>query len=105
MSCSLVGATQDINLQKGSLVYGIYGKCCISERFNCNYSINDQYSSKLQDSELQFVGWNSERNVRIVELPKHQFFLAMLFQPQLISTENHPHPVIVAYLSAVKTYH
>ena len=41
-------------------------------------------------------GHNGE--LRAVELPDRRFFIATLYQPQLSSTENWPHPVIVEFL-------
>jgi CTP synthase (UTP-ammonia lyase) len=35
-----------------------------------------------------------------VELPGRRFFIATLYQPQLSSTEDRPHPVIVEFLAA-----
>ena len=101
MTCSLVGKTQKIHLHHESLAFAIYDKEYTTERFNCNYSFNEQYRDKFQASSLQFTGTNHEGEVRIIELPGHSFFLAMLFQPQLTSTAKHPHPIVVAYLQAV----
>ncbi len=100
MSCSLIGETQDIVIQPGSLAYEIYRKEHISERFNCNYSLNEQYRDKFQSSNLQCVGVTLDGAMRIVELQQPQFFLAMLFQPQLSSMDNSAHPVITEYLRA-----
>ena len=51
---------------------------------------------------MQVVGTDIEGEVRIVELPAHRFFIATLFLPQLTSSVETPHPLIVAYLQAAK---
>jgi CTP synthase (UTP-ammonia lyase) len=43
---------------------------------------------------------DSNGEVRMVEMPDHRFFLATLFLPQLSSSFNRPHGLIVAYLNA-----
>jgi CTP synthase (UTP-ammonia lyase) len=36
-------------------------------------------------------------DTRILELPQNEFFIATLFQPQLSSTGEKPHKLILAY--------
>jgi len=50
------------------------------------------------------VGTDDEHGARIVELPDHPFFVATLFVPQLTSTADHPHPLILAYLQAARNF-
>jgi CTP synthase (UTP-ammonia lyase) len=38
--------------------------------------------------------------VRAIERPDHAFFVATLYQPQLSSTLDRPHPLFVALLDA-----
>lgn len=104
MSCSLIGETQDILIEPSSLAYDIYKTDRATERFNCNYSLNERYKNRLQKSDLQCVGFNTDGAVRIVELPRPQFFLAMLFQPQLNLNDTSVHPVILEYLSAANAF-
>jgi len=43
-----------------------------------------------------------DAGVEAVELPKHPFFLATLFQPQLGSLAGQPlHPIIKAFVAAI----
>lgn len=102
MSCSLVGATQEITLQQGSLAERIYQKDSVIEKYNCSFSLNEDYRVKFEKSDLQCVGVNLDGDVRIIEIPKHRFFLATLFQPQLNSSESFHHPIVIAFLTAVK---
>jgi len=100
MSCSLVGETQKIFIRKKSLAHKIYHADQIMEMFNCSYSLNEDYRTKFEESNLNCVGNNQDGDARIIEIPEHKFFLAMLFQPQLSSNESSPHPVIVSFLKA-----
>lgn len=102
MSCSLVGSTQKISLHRESLAYKIYQKESVIEKYNCSFSLNEDYRNKFEKSDLQCVGTNLDGDVRIIEIPMHRFFLATLFQPQLNSSESFHHPIIVAFLTAAK---
>lgn len=98
MSCSLVGETQEITIRQKSLAHSIYKRESVIEKYNCSYSLNEHYRNRFEHSDLRFVGINPDGDVRMVEIPNHRFFLAMLFQPQLNLGES-PHPVIVSFLS------
>jgi CTP synthase (UTP-ammonia lyase) len=63
----------------------------VIEKFNCNYSLKREY----RDTALQFAGISSGGGVRIIEIPRNRFFMAMLFQPQLSSIDGHAHQVFV----------
>lgn len=102
MSCSLTAESQDIIVREGSRLHTIYGVTAISEKYNCGYSLNSSYSGAFELSALKCTGYNRQGDIRVVELKGHQFFLAMLFQPQLSSEELSPHPIILAFLNAAK---
>jgi CTP synthase (UTP-ammonia lyase) len=38
--------------------------------------------------------------IRAIESPTHRFFVATLFQPQLSSTTDNPHPLVLAFVQA-----
>ena len=73
------------------------------ETFDAAYEkINVQkeayFQEMIETSGLRITGLGENGEARIVELPSNHFFLATNFQPQLISEEGKPHPLIVAYL-------
>lgn len=72
------------------------------EKYNCSFSLNEDYRVKFEQSDLQCVGINLDGDVKIIEIPMHRFFLATLFQPQINSSESFRHPIITAFLTAVK---
>jgi len=52
MSCSLVGEVQKITIREGSLAHKIYETESVNERFNCSCSLNEDYRSKFEESDL-----------------------------------------------------
>jgi CTP synthase (UTP-ammonia lyase) len=82
-------------------VAGIYGAATATERYYCNFGVNPDYVGMLQSGPLVVSGSDAEGEVRVIELPGHQFFLGTLFVPQSRSTPAAPHPLISAFLRAV----
>ena len=103
LTCSLVGQTQAIQIAPGTRAYQAYGSEAL-EQFRCNYGLNPEYRGRLVDAGLSISGVDSGGEARIVELSDHRFFVATLFLPQLASTRETPHPLIVAYLQAALAY-
>lgn len=104
LSCSLVGETRNIFLIKDTMVAEIYKIQHTEERYNCNFGLNNNFRSQMQAYGYVTAGSDADGNTRIFELPKNNFFVATLFQPQLSSTPEHPHPLIVAYLKSAEKF-
>lgn len=102
LSCSLVGITQQVEIRPGTLAHQIYQAEAVTEQFLCNYGLNPKYRDEISRSGLRVAGIDVEGEVRIVELSAHRFFVATLFLPQLSSTTETPHPLIMAYLKAAQ---
>jgi len=105
LSCSLVGETRNIFINKNSRIYKFYNKIEVEERFSCNFGINPHYRNLIDESGFKVVGTDENGEVRILELPQNKFYIATLFQPQLSSLPAHPHRLILAYLNCVKEFH
>ena len=97
---SLTGKTQKIYITPGSSASQIYAANETEERFNCSYGLNDSYQDEMSKGGLKITGRDAGGEARIVELPNHRFFLATLFLPQLASSLDKPHPLILAFLRA-----
>jgi CTP synthase (UTP-ammonia lyase) len=82
----------------------MYQNEAVTEQFRCNYGLNPNYQAEISRSGLQIAGIDLAGEVRIVELPRHRFFMATLFLPQLSSTPERPHPLILAYLKAAVAF-
>jgi CTP synthase (UTP-ammonia lyase) len=100
LTCSLVGEAQTIRIMPGTLARQVYGEEETVEEFRCNYGLNLEYRDKISIGELKVAGVDSNGEVRMVELSDHRFFIATLFLPQLCSSPDKPHRLIVAYLKA-----
>lgn len=100
----LHGPIPGIRLKPGSLLRRIYGRDEIVEEFFCNYEVNPKYEPQLASAGLEVVARAEHGEARAVELAAHRFFVATLFQPQLSSSAEKPHPVLTAFLSAAAEF-
>lgn len=102
MKCSLDGEGR-ISLREGSRLRGIYGQAEVSEPYQCNFGLNPEYETRLEDGRLRFVGRDTGGEVRALEIAEHPFYVATLFQFELSALREGAtaHPVVRAYLQAV----
>lgn len=100
LACSLVGRSLPITLEPESLTARMYGVVSITEQYYCNFGVNPDHVSTLRSGPLRIVGSDAEGEVRVVELVGHPFFVGTLFVPQLRSTAEHPHPLILGFVRA-----
>jgi len=84
----------------GCRLAAIYRATEIEEAYFCNYEVNPAYHRDLENAGLRLAAFGDNGELRAVELPDRRFFIATLYQPQLSSTEDWPHPVLVEVLSA-----
>jgi CTP synthase (UTP-ammonia lyase) len=96
----LCGPIPGIRLKPGSLLRRIYGYDEVIEEFFCNYEVNPQYEPQLASAGLEVAARAEHGEARAVELAGHPFFVATLFQPQLSSTTDKPHPLVTAFVKA-----
>jgi CTP synthase (UTP-ammonia lyase) len=104
LACSLAGKTQEIKIAPDSIAYGAYGERKVTEQFFCNYGLNPVFRDDVNKGKLNITGVDAEGEVRIVELSDHPFYVATLFLPQVASTPENPHPLILAYLKAATAF-
>jgi len=96
----LSGVVPEIRLRPGSYLQAFYGKDVVAEEFFCNFEINPEYEWAAIEAGFPVVARGPKSEIRAIESPTHRFFIATLFQPQLSSRPNHPHPLIVAFVQA-----
>jgi CTP synthase (UTP-ammonia lyase) len=102
LSCSLKGQTLEIELtRRMSKTFKAYQSDKILEKYYCNFGLNPQYQQQLHYEGFQITGIDEHKEARILELENHPFFIATLFVPQDNSTEEKPHPLIVAFVQTV----
>jgi len=104
LSCSLVGQTRQITINKASYLYDIYGEKIITEKYNCNFGLDQSFQTLLNNNGFKIVGMDEDNEARLMAIEKNDFFVATLFQPQLNSTYEKPHPLIIEYIRRVKFF-
>jgi CTP synthase (UTP-ammonia lyase) len=90
----------NIFIELGTQLHAIYDRQEIHEEYFCNYEVNPALEADLTAGGLRVSGRGERGEARAVELPGNRFFLAMLYQPQLSSVPERPHPVITAFVEA-----
>ena len=95
---------EQLKILPGTLLYSICESTDQSEQYYSNYGVNKEYEDQFQASGLRVCARGIHGEARAVELPNHLFFLATLFQPQLSSRPEAPHPVWLAFLRAAMRF-
>ena len=81
-----------------------YSSDVITEEFFCNFELNPDYEWCSIEAGFPIAARGPQGEVRAIESPTHRFFIATLFQPQLSSTPEKPHPLILAFLQAANDW-
>ena len=100
LDCSLAGREMQLQFAAGSRVSKIYASRSATEQYYCNFGVNPAHIEALKSGLLDIVGSDSEGEVGVIELPRHEFFVGTLFVPQMRSTPTSPHPLVSAFLQA-----
>ena len=101
LTCSLVGQKGEVIIKSHSKVSGIYQKSNVTEQFRCNYGLNSEYQTQIDESGLRIVGEDTQGRPRIIEIPELNFFIGTLFVPQLSSTQENPHCLVNSFIESL----
>jgi CTP synthase (UTP-ammonia lyase) len=113
LSCSLpnrreggpkASGEERLKIVPGTRLHSICGSEDDSEQYYCNYGVNEEYEKQFQAAGLRVSARGIQGETRAVELPGHRFFIATLFQPQLSSRPEAPHPFWLAFLRAAMQF-
>lgn len=104
LSCSLVGQTRHITLDSNSSLYKVYGCTETIEKYNCSFGLNKGFQDLLNENGFKVIGIDENEEARIMIIEENTFFVASLFQPQLSSTYENPHPLINEFLISAKNF-
>lgn len=105
LSCSILGETRNILITEDSGVAQIYGERRTAECYNCSFGLNSAFKQQLIDHGFIIAGRDEiSGDTRILELPQNNFFIATLFQPQLSSTPENPHKLILAFFKSAEAF-
>jgi CTP synthase (UTP-ammonia lyase) len=95
---------EQVRILPRTLLHSICGERDASEQYYCNYGVNEDFEASFQAAGLRISARGTLGEPRAVELPEHRFFLATLFQPQLSSRPEAPHPLMLAFLRAAARF-
>jgi CTP synthase (UTP-ammonia lyase) len=96
----LSGAIPEIRLRPGSYLHSFYSQDVVTEQFFCNFEVNPEFEWAAMEAGFPVVARGSKGEIRAIESPTHRFYIATLFQPQLSSKTENPHPLIIAFVQA-----
>lgn len=102
LACSLDQQTIEVDLVAGSLLARLHGAARVTERTTCSYGLAVDAQEIASSAGMTVSGRDGTGEVRVVERPDHPFFLATLYQPQLTSSPEVPHPVFLGFLEALQ---
>lgn len=100
LACSLDGQQITVVLEPGSMLRRLHGEATVTEKTTCNYGLNPALQYIASKGGMVVAATDATGEVRAVERPDHPFFLATLYQPQLTSSPEHPHPVFLGLIRA-----
>jgi len=90
-----------LKVQKGSLIYNVYGKEDIEERYRHRYQLSLQNQKDFETKGMKFVSFTEEEDrVEAVEIPQNDFYLAVQFHPEFKSRPNRAHPIFREFVKA-----
>lgn len=96
----LSGVVPEIRIRPGSYLQTFYSQEVIQEEFFCNFELNPDYEWCSIEAGFPIAARGPNGEVRAIESPTHRFFIATLFQPQLSSKSDKPHPLVIAFVQA-----
>jgi len=100
LSCSLAGRKMLVEVRPGSKARDIYGASEAEEEYRCDFGLAPEHQDLIEEGGLHVSGVDAGGEARIVELADHPFYVATLFVPQMNSSAERPHPLVVAFLGA-----
>ncbi|MGA8154487.1 MAG: hypothetical protein WB952_26315 [Terriglobales bacterium] len=96
----LSGPVPEIRLRPGSYLHSFYTQDVVTEEFFCNFEVNPEYEWAAMEAGFPVVARGTKGEIRAIESPTHHFYVATLYQPQLSSKPENPHPVVMAFVQA-----
>ncbi|WP_446692698.1 CTP synthase C-terminal region-related (seleno)protein [Serratia aquatilis] len=100
LSCSLVEKSGTVVFMPDTLIASAYGKLETQEGYHCNFGVNPEFVADLAQHPLIISGYDTEGDVRSVELPGHRFYAATLFQSERAALRGELSPLIVTLVRA-----
>ncbi len=102
LACSLQDQTITIELTPGSLLARLYGNLVAVENTTCSYGLAPELQHIACEHGMRIAATDATGEVRAIERNDHPFFVGTLYQPQLRSAPDSPHPVFIGLLDAAR---
>ncbi len=95
-----------IHILKNTILYDIYKKTVINERFKHRYMFDENFLSFVERGGSVMSAYSFENNNKIwcaFELPKnmHPFFIAVLYSPEHNTNFYNSHPLLNAFIKEI----
>jgi len=84
----------------GTLLETLCGAGDLAEEYFCSFETNAAFVRRWHDAGMAVAARGADGEMRALELRQKRFFIATLFQPQLSSSYENPHPIIQGFLRA-----
>lgn len=103
-----LGGTMRLGAQKAELVEDsklrqIYGSPVITERHRHRYEMNGRYIDDLEQKGMKISGYSAKQHlVEAVEIPTHDWFIAVQYHPEFTSSPRAGHPLFNSFVKASK---
>lgn len=107
LSCSMRGEWAPLVVHPGTVLATIYRDCAepITELYHCSYGLDPERAEEILVPPLQVGAVDAQGATRAIERPDLTFFVATLFQPELVSDPGRLHPLVTAFFQAVINHH
>jgi CTP synthase (UTP-ammonia lyase) len=100
LACSLVEITNKVRLLPGSRIAAAYGATEATEGYHCRYGLNEAFRETLVSGALRVTAEDEAGDIRALELERHPFFVATLFQPERAALTGRLPPLVAAFARA-----
>jgi len=98
LQCSLAGKTIEIIIKKNREAFNCYQSSTSIEDYHCSLGINPEFRNLFNHDDFKISGVDQDNEIRVIEIPRNDFFMATLFVPQSRSTREIPHPIIKMFI-------
>ena len=95
------------NLYEQKLIYFVedctthncYGRRTSYEYSGEKFQLDPNFAHDLKEKGVNFCGSDDDQNLQAIEYGKNDFFVSVMFNPLVNSTEDMPHPLITGLIS------
>jgi CTP synthase (UTP-ammonia lyase) len=102
LQCSLVEARGSVTLAPGSRIAQAYAASTAPTIYRCRYGLEPRFRAALLSGPLRVAAEDEHGDVRAVELERHPFFVATLWQPERAALEGQRVPLAEALVTAAR---